>query len=415
MSKKKIFFSHADEDKLLAKSFYDIFHKSLGGTINYFISSVSINSGKSWFDETHKALDDSDCIIVLFTPNSRKKTWVNYEFGYAKSRANQNPEDTTIFCISLGPNNSDPHAANCLTQSDSIDSIEDLYSVTLKICKALDGDPEEEVHLKNCTELYEQIKAFQVDTYQTDNELYESFGVKAMYPGLLKRCSPKVLRSIEEAKDSIVIAAPSISTPLSQNNSNGLRVPISEALQRGVNVSVFLINPTISKSQLDPDSNLPHPERSKMLLKFLYERFKKSNTCLALTALTEIKREISKTQHQYKPAGELKVFLVDKATLDFAIMCDGHTILCRSTIHWSPEAEDQQQLARYESHDFKPPIIEAIDRGEQSFFREYKSYLQNMMFSAGLSKEKPESPNLATKLFHIHDMSDALTDDADPK
>lgn len=85
----KIFISHSQNDKAVAKEFktlFESFAKIYPGKQEVFLSSDlssdQIKTGK-WKDDFEKNLKDSNVFVVLVTPNSLHSTWVTYEIGYA--------------------------------------------------------------------------------------------------------------------------------------------------------------------------------------------------------------------------------------------------------------------------------------------------------------------------------------------
>lgn len=84
-SEMKVFLSHIHEEAPLALVFNDWIESSFPSLIQVFVSSdiKDIPAGKKWFDEINKALGDSQAFIVLCSPNSIKRSWINFETGCA--------------------------------------------------------------------------------------------------------------------------------------------------------------------------------------------------------------------------------------------------------------------------------------------------------------------------------------------
>lgn len=85
----KIFISHSQKDKTVAKEFkklFESFAKIYPGKQEVFLSSDisddQIKTGQ-WKDDFEKNLKESNVFVVLVTPNSLHSTWVTYEIGYA--------------------------------------------------------------------------------------------------------------------------------------------------------------------------------------------------------------------------------------------------------------------------------------------------------------------------------------------
>lgn len=64
----------------LAKLLYDWLPQFLDG-VSPWISSVDIASGRPWFNELKRALDDAEAAIVCLTPTNIHSVWLHYEAG----------------------------------------------------------------------------------------------------------------------------------------------------------------------------------------------------------------------------------------------------------------------------------------------------------------------------------------------
>jgi hypothetical protein len=87
-NKKNIFISHDARDTEIAKSFCNLLESSCSVIVKTFCSSRAgdIFYGSDWYysimDELNKCTD----IVCLFTKHSKRKPWLLFEAGYAKSR-----------------------------------------------------------------------------------------------------------------------------------------------------------------------------------------------------------------------------------------------------------------------------------------------------------------------------------------
>jgi hypothetical protein len=83
MSEQKIFVSHISEEAELAKALKSHLANAFGKSVDIFVSSdgESIKAGGRWLDELEKALKCAQIEIVLCSPESVKKQWVNFEAG----------------------------------------------------------------------------------------------------------------------------------------------------------------------------------------------------------------------------------------------------------------------------------------------------------------------------------------------
>lgn len=83
MIKPIVFISHITEEKEMALALKDLIEKSFLGMIDVFVSSDenSIASGSRWLDNITKALKDCAVELILCSPKSVKRPWINFEAG----------------------------------------------------------------------------------------------------------------------------------------------------------------------------------------------------------------------------------------------------------------------------------------------------------------------------------------------
>lgn len=81
--KSVIFISHIVEEKELALQLRDIVNRSFLGLIDLFISSdeESIPVGRRWLDSITQALNECVVEVVICSPNSVGRPWINFEAG----------------------------------------------------------------------------------------------------------------------------------------------------------------------------------------------------------------------------------------------------------------------------------------------------------------------------------------------
>ena len=81
--KKIVFISHITEEKELAHLVQELIEKSFLGMIEVFVSSDehSISLGQKWLDNITEALKSCAIEIILCSPNSIKRPWINFEAG----------------------------------------------------------------------------------------------------------------------------------------------------------------------------------------------------------------------------------------------------------------------------------------------------------------------------------------------
>ncbi len=79
----KIFISHISEEKPLALVMKDWLESSFLGQIEVFVSSDpdDIPAGTKWLNKISGALKASDLLIILYSPQSTLRPWINFEAG----------------------------------------------------------------------------------------------------------------------------------------------------------------------------------------------------------------------------------------------------------------------------------------------------------------------------------------------
>ena len=83
MVKKNVFISHITEEKEIAQELKKLVESSFLGMIEVFVSSdgASIRRGQRWLEGITNALKKCDVEIILASPESVKRPWVNFEAG----------------------------------------------------------------------------------------------------------------------------------------------------------------------------------------------------------------------------------------------------------------------------------------------------------------------------------------------
>lgn len=78
-----IFISHITEEKAIARRLKQLFLDSLSPQPPVFVSSdyKSIASGDAWYQKILNGLKSSQAIILILSPNSVDRRWINYEAG----------------------------------------------------------------------------------------------------------------------------------------------------------------------------------------------------------------------------------------------------------------------------------------------------------------------------------------------
>jgi hypothetical protein len=79
----KVFISHIAEEKLLAALLKERIDEDFLGKVECFVSSdtESILAGENWLSSVEEALKDASVEIILCSPASVKRPWINFEAG----------------------------------------------------------------------------------------------------------------------------------------------------------------------------------------------------------------------------------------------------------------------------------------------------------------------------------------------
>ncbi len=83
MQKSLVFISHITEEKEIALALKQLVETTFLGMIEVFVSSdpTSIKLGRKWLDEITHALKTCAVEIILASPESVKRPWINFEAG----------------------------------------------------------------------------------------------------------------------------------------------------------------------------------------------------------------------------------------------------------------------------------------------------------------------------------------------
>ncbi len=78
-----IFISHITEEAEVAHCLKDAIRRAVGDDANVFVSSdlESIRSGENWYERIVEAVRTAGVVIVLLSPKSRSRAWINFEAG----------------------------------------------------------------------------------------------------------------------------------------------------------------------------------------------------------------------------------------------------------------------------------------------------------------------------------------------
>ena len=83
MAIRQVFISHISKESELAQLLKERLVADFKGSLDVFVSSdrASIGAGTKWLDEVERALKDADLVIVMASPESVSRPWVNFEAG----------------------------------------------------------------------------------------------------------------------------------------------------------------------------------------------------------------------------------------------------------------------------------------------------------------------------------------------
>jgi hypothetical protein len=81
MNKYKIFLSHITEEKEIAESLKKGIENLYLNSVEVFVSSLDIKSGEEWFNKIANTLKEADLLLILASPNSITRPWINFETG----------------------------------------------------------------------------------------------------------------------------------------------------------------------------------------------------------------------------------------------------------------------------------------------------------------------------------------------
>ena len=86
--KKCVFISHISEDGSIAKLIKSALGRDFLGLLNVFVSSdtESIVAGEEWLRSVEEALGDCTIFVILCSPESIRRPWINFETGAAWMR-----------------------------------------------------------------------------------------------------------------------------------------------------------------------------------------------------------------------------------------------------------------------------------------------------------------------------------------
>jgi hypothetical protein len=85
---KRLFISHISDEAAVAERLKGAFSRDFLGLLDVFVSSdtESIAAGEDWLRSIERALEESAILLILCSPSSVKRPWINFEAGAAWMR-----------------------------------------------------------------------------------------------------------------------------------------------------------------------------------------------------------------------------------------------------------------------------------------------------------------------------------------
>jgi hypothetical protein len=81
--RKKLFLSHYEKETDIAQAFQRAIEKAFLGMVEVFVSSDSrsIPVGRAWLDTVERTLRECAVFVVIASPESIERRWINFELG----------------------------------------------------------------------------------------------------------------------------------------------------------------------------------------------------------------------------------------------------------------------------------------------------------------------------------------------
>jgi hypothetical protein len=176
MSKKLVFVSHISEEKELAYLVKDFISNAFLGLIEVFVSTDenSISLGQKWLENITNSLKECSIEIIICSPKSVKRPWINFEAGAGWIR------DIPVIPLCHSGIHPDtlPMPLNLL-QGANLNSVSELRLLLPILAKAIDSS----VPNFDFSDFAEKVKIFE-KKYTFWNECNNCFSIFKKYCGL---------------------------------------------------------------------------------------------------------------------------------------------------------------------------------------------------------------------------------------
>ncbi|WP_239613900.1 toll/interleukin-1 receptor domain-containing protein [Cohnella mopanensis] len=171
---KIIFLSHIHEERDLALLIKSTIEEEFSGFVDVFVSSdgISIPAGSNFLNKIEDGLMNCNAAIVLLSPHSVSRSWINFELGSVWIRNKLSSETIPVipFCHSGMTLNAMPQPINQLNaiQGNIASQLEFAFN---SIQKAVGGKGSLKT---NFTDLASKVQAFE-DNYTVGDKLSNFF------------------------------------------------------------------------------------------------------------------------------------------------------------------------------------------------------------------------------------------------
>jgi hypothetical protein len=128
-----VFISHISEERTSAAQLKLVLSRDFQGLINVFVSSESIGAGEEWRPRVDTALRECGLFIVLCSPESVTKPWINHEVGAVSLR--KGVPVVPVCHLGLSPRNlTGPLSGR---QAIAVENADDLKSLYWKVAEVI--------------------------------------------------------------------------------------------------------------------------------------------------------------------------------------------------------------------------------------------------------------------------------------
>lgn len=241
--KFSVFISHVNENKVVANALKALIVKSFPHDVDVFVAGdpYNISFSDDWFEKIKKGIDDCHLMIILCTPESVKRPWINFEAGAATIlRKKVGPICFAGQTVGRLPSPLNYIRSQAIDCSDD-ESFEQYFKIFLRMIATHIGEPVPRVEILD-SEFYQAIKSAKLDTTTDRNEKDLSTATHS------QSNSEKELRVIKHMGQTIF-------SPM-----QGILESDRDFFRRGYNIELYFMN------KMNPYPNQPGFEQTPGLL-----------------------------------------------------------------------------------------------------------------------------------------------------